>query len=190
MSRRLDLMMQELKNTNAETFFHSLRTKKLVLEMIEKTNSHGLTDYSSEEIDCICKGALLHDIGKLQVDNFILTKETYLTPEEKEQVQEHVEYGYNIVKNELEQSELKIVTDICRYHHERCDGSGYTGMTDLPMYVNIVAICDAFDSLYSDRIYRDGFSAEKSMELIENSACGGFDEKLVKFMGEIARNLD
>ncbi len=190
MSRRLDLMMQELKNTNAEIFFHSLRTKKLVLEMIEKTNSHGITDYSSEEIDIICKGALLHDIGKLQVDNFILTKETYLTAEEKAQVQEHVKYGYNLVKNELEQSELSIITDICQYHHERCDGSGYSGKKELPMYVNIVAICDVFDSLFSDRIYRDGFSAEKSMELIENGACGGFDERLVKFMAEIARNLD
>ena len=190
MSRKLDQLMKELKKANAETFYHCLRTKKLVIDMIDKTNSRGLTDYDSATIDIICKGALMHDIGKLYVDNFILTKDTYLTNEEKALVQEHVTFGYNVVKNELEHSELEIVSNIIRYHHERCDGSGYVGKTDLPMYVNIVAICDVFDSLYSDRIYRDGFSAEKSMELIANGACGVFDDRLIKFMTEISGKLD
>ena len=190
MSRKLDLLMRELKEVNAETFYHCLRTKKLAIKMIEKTNACGYTDFSPAEIDIICKGALLHDIGKLNLDNYILTKDTYLTPEEKVAVQEHVTHGYNLIKNELEHSELKIISDICLYHHERKDGSGYNGKTDMPMYVNLVAICDVFDSLYSDRVYRDGFSAEKSMELISNGACGAFDEKLVKLMKEVSETLD
>ena len=189
-NRQLDLAIQDLKKTNAEVFFHCLRTKKLVLLMLERTNARGITNYNSDEIDTICKGALLHDIGKLQVDNFILTKESYLTPEEKEEIQKHVDYAFDIVKNQLEQSEFDIVTNICRFHHERIDGSGYIGKTDLPDYVNIVALCDVFDALFSDRVYRDGFSAEKSMELIRSGACGKFDPRLIELMNEISKTLE
>ena len=189
MNRQLDAALKDLKNTNAEIFYHSLRTKKLVLMMIEKTNALGITNYNSDEIDIICKGALLHDIGKLQIDNFILTKDSYLTSEETEAVKKHVDYGYKLVKNHLESDELEFITNICKLHHERCDGSGYNGITDLPEYVNIVAVCDVFDALFSDRIYRDGFPADKSIDLIRNGACGGFEPKLVDIMEEISKKL-
>ena len=186
MSKKLDSKMKELKKSNAETFFHLLRVKKLVLDIIERTNRDGLTDYSADEVDAICKGALLHDIGKLYVNNFILTKDTYLTPEEKAAIQQHVDHGYDIVKDELEPDEKEFVTNICRYHHERIDGSGYKELTDLPLYVQIVSVCDVFDSLYSDRIYRDGFTPEKTMEMIRGGACGGFDETLIDYMQKVS----
>ncbi len=189
MSPKLDSMFKEMKVANAETFFHSLRVKNLTAHMIERTNHDGVTSYTPAEVDAICKGALLHDIGKLFVKNFILTKETYLTPEEKALIREHAVLGKEAVKDELGREEYEIVTNICLLHHERIDGSGYMGKVEIPFYVQIAAICDVFDALYSDRVYREGFTAEKSMQLIREGACGAFDEKLISYMQRITHTL-
>ena len=189
MSEKLDSLFKELKVASADTFFHSLRVKNLAAEMLGMTNASGLTDYTPEEVDAICKGALLHDIGKLFITNFILTKETYLTPEEKARIREHPALGLEAIRGELSRDEYEIVTDICLMHHERIDGSGYMGKTEVPMYVQIVSICDVFDALYSDRVYREGFGAKKSMELIEEGACGAFKEELISCMRQIAATL-
>ena len=86
LSRKLDMLMKELKKTSAETFFHCLRTKKYTCALINVLNSAGVTDYSPDEIDTICKGAMLHDLGKLKVRNYILTKDEFLTDEEKKNI--------------------------------------------------------------------------------------------------------
>ena len=179
MSKKLDVLMKELKKTNAETFFHSLRTKKYTCELIYVLNNTGKCSYSQSEIDTICKGAMLHDVGKLKVKNVILTKEDILTDEEKQVIHMHADFSCDIVKDELQEDEHDIICDICRYHHERIDGSGYNSMTDLPLYVQIVSICDVFDALNSDRIYRKGMSVEKAMALIKEGKCGKFDEELI-----------
>ena len=123
MSPKLESLLKELKKTNSETFFHSLRTKKYVCEMIMYLNSIGITDYDNDMIDCICKGAMLHDVGKLNVKNVILTKDSRLSDEEKEAIQKHAYWSYELVKDELNDYEHDIIRDICRYHHERIDGS-------------------------------------------------------------------
>lgn len=187
LSKNLDFALNELKKASAETFYHSLRVKTLVIELLRRTNDCNITDYSQSKIDAICKGTLLHDIGKLHVDNFILTKNAGLTREEKNTIKEHVNHSFNIVKGELEEDEYDIVTGICLYHHERIDGEGYKGIIDVPFYVQAVSICDAFDSLHSDRIYRDKFSAEKAMEMIRNGECGKFDGKLVDIMQDVSQ---
>ena len=179
LSRKLDMLMKELKKTSSETFFHCLRTKKYTCALINVLNSAGVTDYSPDEIDTICKGAMLHDLGKLKVRNYILTKDEYLTDEEKQDIYKHAQWSYEIVKDELEDYEHDVVCDICRYHHERIDGSGYNSMNDLPLYVQIVSICDVFDALNSDRVYRKGLSAEKAFELIREGKCGVFDNALI-----------
>ncbi len=188
-SNKLDSLMKELKKTNPETFYHLLRTKKLTMDMLEKTNEMKLTSYNTDECCAICKGALLHDIGKLYIDNYILTKESFLTDEEKEKIHEHALIGFKTVEKELEQEEFEIVSGICRDHHERNDGKGYQGKTDLPMYVQIVSICDSFDSLCSDRVYREKFSVEKGLKLIEEGYCGFFDKELIGVLKEISEKL-
>ena len=181
--------MKELKKNNSETFFHMLRTKKYVNDFVYELNKKGYTSFGDFEIDCICKGAMLHDIGKLNIDNYILTKDSGLDVEEKAEMKTHAEYSYNLVKNELTEEEFSIVSDICRYHHERIDGSGYNKLSDIPLYVQIVALCDAFDALYNDRIYRNGLPREKALQLIKDGKCGGFQEKLVTFFEEFINNL-
>ena len=179
LSRKLDTLMKELKKTSSETFFHSLRTKKYTCALINLLNAEGITHYTPEEIDIICKGAMLHDIGKLNVSNYILTKIEYLTDEEKQDIYKHAQWSYELVKDELNENEFDIVCNICKFHHERIDGSGYNSMTVLPLYVQIVSICDVFDALTSDRVYRKALSYEKAFSLMKDGKCGKFDDVLV-----------
>ena len=64
MTPALQEMMDNLKITNAETFYHAIHVKNMTVKMIKKMNALGFTEYSPFETDCICKGALLHDLGK------------------------------------------------------------------------------------------------------------------------------
>ena len=186
MPERLQELMDELKESSHETYYHSIHVKTYVYKMIKNTNNEGLTDYSTDDIEAICKGALLHDIGKLYVRNYVLTKDTRLTDLEKETLTDHTRLGFEAVESSLTEFEYDFVRNICLYHHERCDGSGYEKKTDLPMYVNIVAICDVYDALTSNRVYRDALEREKALELIESGACGAFSEELIEHLKRIA----
>lgn len=74
MTKKLQEMMNELKKTNSETYFHCLHVKGLVYKMLKQLNSEGKASYTPEQIDTICKGAILHDMGKLYIKNVVLTK--------------------------------------------------------------------------------------------------------------------
>ena len=185
MPERLQELMDELKDSSPETYYHSIHVKTFVYKMIKFTNRDGLTNYSTEEIEVICKGALLHDIGKLYVRNYVLTKDSRLTELEREAITDHTRLGFEAVESSLTQFEYDIVRNICMYHHERIDGNGYEKKNGLPMYVNIVAICDVYDALTSNRIYRDALKKEEAIELIENGGCGVFSEELVKHLKHI-----
>lgn len=186
MPERLQELMDELKESSHETYYHSIHVKTYVYKMIKNTNSEGLTDYSTDDIEAICKGALLHDIGKLYVRNYVLTKETRLTDLEREALTGHTKLGFEAVESSLTEFEYDFVRNICMYHHEKCDGSGYEKKTDLPMYVNIVAICDVYDALTSNRVYRDALEREVALEMIERGDCGSFSKELIEHLKRIA----
>ena len=133
MPEKLQELMDELKESSPETYYHRIHVKTYVYKMIKNTNEEGLTDYSADDVEAICKGALLHDIGKLYVRNYVLTKDTRLTDLEKEALTDHTKLGFEAVESSLTQFEYDFVRNICMYHHERCDGSGYEKKTDLPM---------------------------------------------------------
>ena len=82
LTEKLEGLVRELKKTQPETFYHSLHVKKLVSRMLLKMNCAGVSDYQDREIEYICKGALLHDIGKLYVNNAFLTKPSALQEDE------------------------------------------------------------------------------------------------------------
>lgn len=185
MPESLQELMDELKISNAETYYHLIHVKSHVMKVMKSMTADGLLSYTKAEIETILKGALLHDIGKLYVKNVILTKDSYLTSKEKEDMTEHPRLGFEAVEPYLTEEEYDIVKNICLYHHERIDGSGYEGKTDLPVYVQIVSVCDVYDALTVDRIYRDALEPEKAIELIENGECGGFDSEIVKYLWKI-----
>ncbi len=180
-TEKLKDLMDELKKTNAETYYHNIRVKNLVDRIILHANEDG-EKYSEFEVNSICKGALLHDIGKLFVRNFTLTKQMRLTDAEKEEMKSHTTLGYEAICDELDEHEREIVKNICLYHHERIDGNGYFGKTDIPLYVKLVAICDVYDSLTMDRIYRDAIEAHEAIEMIERGECGAFEKTVVDYL--------
>ena len=179
MTTKLKEIMENLKIVNAETYYHSIHVKYLTVKMIKITNALSLTSFTPFELDCICKGALLHDLGKLSVDNVILTKRTALSVVEWENIKKHPAHSYEMIENELTEEEREIIKNICLYHHERVDGSGYTGMVDIPIYVQIVSVCDVFDALCSDRAYKEAMPFTKALEMIENGRAGAFDKQII-----------
>lgn len=187
MPERLQELMDELKVASAETYYHSIHVKAYVYKMIKAMNDDGFTNYIKSEIECICKGALLHDIGKLYVKNSILTKESFLTSEERDRINEHTSLGFEAVKESLTRDELDIVQNICLYHHEKIDGSGYYGKTDIPVYVQAVAICDAYDALTTDRVYRGALDRDTAVEMIMHGKCGVFDKRIVEYLERITQ---
>ena len=112
MPERLQELMDELKLSSPETYYHAIHVKSYVYKFIKATNADGLTNYSKEEIDAICKGAILHDVGKLYVKNYVLTKLSSLTPKEKEMITEHTRLGYEAVESSLKGVECEIVKNI------------------------------------------------------------------------------
>lgn len=182
MSDKLKELLDKLKTTNAETYYHSIRVKTLTIKMITLMNKSGYTDYSTQKICCICKGALLHDIGKLYVKNAILTKDSGLSEAEKKHMNLHTKLSYKAIEKELKEDEIKVIRNICLYHHERIDGSGYDGKTKLPKYVQAVAVCDVFDALTSDRIYRNKLSYNEALDIIQKGKSGYFSEEMIHFL--------
>jgi HD-GYP domain-containing protein (c-di-GMP phosphodiesterase class II) len=125
--------------------------------------------------------ALLHDFGKLGVDEATLEKEETLSSEELTEIHHHAERGYHIISGF---SKLCSVADIIRDHHEKYDGSGYpnkkTGQ-DISRLARIIAVADAYDAMTADRPYRKGLPRKQAeAELLIHSGTQ-FDPEVVDF---------
>ncbi len=125
-------------------------------------------------------GALLHDIGKLHVPNWILNKPGALTDEEWEIVRRHPAAGQEMldrVGGALEQAGR-----IVRSHHERFDGQGYPdGLAGaaIPVEARVITACDAWNAMTTDRAYRGAIPAVRAAEELERCAGGQFDPVVV-----------
>ena len=132
--------------------------------------------------------ALLHDIGKIGVPDVVLNKPTKLNDEELRQIRAHTLIGKQIVE---EIDDMKHVSDVVMYHHERYDGTGYPeGLIGeaIPLNARIVAIADAYDAMYSKRIYRDALTRDEI--ILEFERCKGtqFDPRLATIFVDLIKN--
>lgn len=121
-----------------------------------------------DEKEILSTGCLLHDIGKIGVPEYILNKSGTLNYDEYETIKRHPAIGMEMLRY-LE--DFHPFLDIIRHHHERIDGKGYpNGLAGdtIPKLARIVAIADTFDALTSDRIYREGVSFEKGVQILLN----------------------
>ena len=134
--------------------------------------------------------SILHDIGKLLIPKDILCKPDKLTKNEFNIVKTHAKLGGDILKKANltfkshfdKDSYLKVASDIAMYHHEKWDGTGYPdGLKEvaIPKCARIVALADVYDALRSKRVYKEGFSHEKSVEIIRDEKAKSFDPELV-----------
>jgi ribonuclease P protein subunit RPR2 len=124
-------------------------------------------------------GALLHDVGKIGVDDGVLRKPAKLEPDEWEHMQRHPELGAHMLRDvPFLQDSLSCVL----YHHERYDGRGYpyrlTG-DEIPLEARIVSVADTYDAMTSDRPYRKGLPASAALDEIARCAGSQFDPLVV-----------
>ena len=135
---------------------------------------------STEKIRDIKTAALLHDIGKIAIDDSILNKSSRLTSEEYAQIMKHPGVGADIISK---MDFFKNIKEIVRYHHERYDGKGYPeGLVgdDIPLEACILAIADAYDAMTSDRPYRQALDKGQALKEIEKNAGTQFHPDLAK----------
>ena len=142
-----------------------------------------------QEIKSLIKGALLHDVGKLGIRDNILLKPGKLTDEEFSVMKTHVEHGRAITGRA---SWLEDAQSVVGGHHEKFGGGGYPrGLAgqEIPVNARIFAIADVFDALTSKRPYKDPFSFDETMEILENGRDSHFDPELLDLFQSIARDL-
>ena len=155
-------MLHCMREYDDSTYVHALNTS-LICNVFGKW-----LGMEKKDLDAITLAGLLHDIGKIRVSDAITRKTEALTPSEKNLMQAHTIYGYEILKNQDIDERVKAVALM---HHERCDGTGYPKAyksSQINDFAKIVGIASEYDSLTSAIAYRDPicpFDVIKQFEL-------------------------
>ena len=153
---------------------HSDRVARIAVRLADHLGCN------SKELETLYLSGLLHDIGKIGIDDQVLRKTGKLTVAEYEHIKVHAEIGYRILRD-LKQ--LDQVLPVVRHHHEAWDGTGYPrGLTgeNIPFYARIVAVADACDAMSSDRPYRKGLPEEKLDEILQEGSGSQWDPRVVE----------
>ncbi|HLX42470.1 MAG TPA: HD domain-containing phosphohydrolase [Bryobacteraceae bacterium] len=173
----------------------TIKTLALAIEAKDQTTSDHLArvevyaievgkelGMSNSELDALRASALLHDIGKLAVPEYIISKPGKLTPDEFEKMKTHTVVGGEI----LEQVRFPYdVAPIVRSHHEKWDGSGYPdGLSGerIPLGARILSAVDCLDALASDRQYRRALPLNEAIQIIRDEAGKSFDARVVEVL--------
>jgi putative nucleotidyltransferase with HDIG domain len=162
-----------------ETEGHTQRVTRMALQLAEAMK------IGADERVHIRRGALLHDIGKMGVPDYILLKPDKLTDEERRLIELHPVFAHDLLSPI---SYLRPALPIPHCHHEKWDGTGYPqGLRGeaIPLAARIFAIVDVYDALTSDRPYRRAWSPEKAIEHIRSLSGTHFDPEVVKAFLEI-----
>ncbi|MDD4858409.1 MAG: HD-GYP domain-containing protein, partial [Candidatus Krumholzibacteria bacterium] len=158
------------------THGHSFRVSRYALRIARAMGT------SSRDLEMLEYAGLLHDIGKIAVQNDILLKVGPLTEEEWRSLKSHPNVGADIVE---QLKFLKEASDVIRSHHERPDGNGYPrGLkgTDVPLAARILNVVDAFDAMTSDRPYRKALPIARVIEELETYKGKQFDQQTVEIL--------
>jgi HD-GYP domain-containing protein (c-di-GMP phosphodiesterase class II) len=144
----------------------------------------GLSERQIEEIEL---AGLLHDIGKIGVEDRILMKPARLDPDEQELMRRHPIYGASILEPS---ASLKPLVPLVLHHHENFDGSGYPdGLKgdDIPLGSRIIIIADAYEAMTSDRIYRKAIGHERAMDQLNRYKGVQFDPVIVRALEKLVQ---
>lgn len=179
----LKVLGSAIAKRDSDTNIHNYRVALYSVRLGEKSG------ISSVDMQGLLKGAFLHDVGKIAITDTILLKPGKLTKEEFEVMKTHVSHGVDIICG---YAWLKDAEDVVRCHHERFDGSGYPCRLvgeDIPQNARIFAIADVFDAITSRRPYKEPFSLEVSVKIIQESQGSHFDPAIVGLFLEYAEKL-
>jgi len=157
-------------------------TRRVALRSVQVGEELGLSPARLREL---ATGGLVHDIGKLSVPNSILKKPGKLAAEEFAVIKRHPEIGHRMLGDlGFSESVARLVLD----HHERLDGSGYPrGLAGpaMSLEARILAVCDVYDALVSNRVYREAFTHEEAMDILREEAGTKLDRRCVATLAQI-----
>jgi putative two-component system response regulator len=148
-------------------------------------------DLSDKDLQILRRGGILHDIGKIAIDDAILLKPGRLTDEEFDVIKKHPVIGENICKP---LKTLRPVLPIIRYHQERYNGSGYPEGLEgdsIPIHARIIGIVDCYDALTTDRTYRKALSEDDAIKIMEKETSDGlWDPQLFDILLDLLKRID
>jgi len=181
--KAINVIIKTLNEKNRREEQHSQRVSEICRSMGEAI---GL---NQEEVSELYTVGLLHDIGKIAVDENILNKNEELTGSEWSELKRHPEVGYRILNTVDEMSEI---AKAVLHHHERWDGSGYPkGLcgVQIPLQSRIISIADSYDAMTSVRTYGSALSTESAAAQLLSNAGTQFDPDLAKvFVEKVLKN--
>ncbi len=165
-------LMHVLEEKDMPTAYHCWQVACLALVIGKKLAM------ADADLECLWYAALLHDIGKMKVNQSVLNKPSELTSEEYCRVMAHVRLSVEMVEPFFSDK----IVDMIRYHHYYYNGQGYANDRfgeQIPLGARIIAVADAYDAMTSDRPYRRHLSHEQA--IFEICSCGGtqFDLKVI-----------
>ncbi len=157
---------------------HSERVARFSVAIAERMN------LPRDEIEKLRVSALLHDVGKIGIDDNILKKPGHLTPEEFEIMKQHPQKGYKIMS---QIPAMKEFLPGMYMHHEMIDGGGYPqGLKgdEIPMQARIISVADTFDAMTTDRPYQKGMKVEDAVARIKSFVGTRYDGRVVAALVE------
>jgi putative nucleotidyltransferase with HDIG domain len=152
---------------------HSDRVARIAVRLAEELGG------DAKMLDSIYLAGLLHDIGKIGIDDSVLRKPGRLSDEEYAHIKRHVEIGHRILRD---LHKLEDVLPVVLHHHESWDGDGYPNRLsfhEIPLAARIVAVADSYDAMSSDRPYRAGMPEEKIDAIFRAGAGKQWDPEVV-----------
>ncbi len=179
----MEALARALDARDASTFGHSARVAAISMELADAMQ------LPASQREALRRAALLHDIGKIGVDDRILRKPGALNEAEMAEIREHSLTGYDMLKGlPFLQDSLATI----RHHHERWDGTGYPDRLKeaaIPLPVRILSVADVFDACSSQRPYRAGGSVEFAERVITEGAGTQFDPRVVEAFKQRVRAI-
>ena len=167
------LWMSKLRDKDSYTSEHSLNVGLLAIAFGRHLGA------SEEDLNKLGMAGMLHDVGKMQTPQEVLLKEGRLTDEEFRLMRMHTQHGREILMSHS--NIYQGTVDVAHNHHENLDGTGYprglksSGITD---FTRIISLCDVYDAITSDRVYKKGASSLNAFKIIHDLAGKKFDVKL------------
>jgi HD-GYP domain-containing protein (c-di-GMP phosphodiesterase class II) len=202
LSSQIALAIEEdrLRDNLKQLFLSTIKALSTAIEAKEpylKGHSQNVSRYAvligkalklpQEEIDSLELAGILHDIGKIGVDDSILKKKGPLTKEERKAIEKHPVIGAKIIESV---TALGPAIETVLYHHERWDGHGYPkGLAgeEIPLLARILGIADSYDAMITERVYRPALTLEEAIQELKSQAGKQFDPHLVKVFIQILK---
>jgi putative nucleotidyltransferase with HDIG domain len=170
----VDALMLAMEARDKYTEGHSQRVAEVSANIAKELK------YNDWKIEQLNMAALLHDVGKIGIDDEILNKPGKLTDEEFDTIKNHPQIGYNILKDI---KNLESILPIVRNHHERYDGDGYPDgkkAEELSLDVFIIQLADSIDAMSTDRPYRKALHPDVIIEEVKKHTGTQFHPKVVE----------